>query len=270
MLRRIRFLCVALIVPIIVGSSHVALAQRYGFFDNNIGAFGGGRPPGLPFGYSPAYLASRHFTAGGVAGSVTYGTPQPEAPRGTWALVRAATTKTCSPEDNVLNGETAFREGDYQGAIAEWNNALAAGPCNPVLVMMLGQAYFAAGNYPQAAVTTQAAMHALPPDRWGVVVSNRSELYCNSKSYMSQLEQLESAVNENPKDPAQRFLLAYQYAYLGYPQPAVAHLDKVIELEPRDELAAQLRDALASRLPDPEAPVITPGVVTSSRTRQSR
>src|SRR5438045_2946232 len=124
MSRRIRFLCVALIVPIVVSSSHVALAQRYGgygqygstFFDSGIGAFGGGRPPGLAFGYSPGYLASRHFTAGGVAGSVTYGTPQPactEAQPCPVSLARAATT-TCSPED-VLNGETAFRHGDYLG-----------------------------------------------------------------------------------------------------------------------------------------------------------
>jgi len=224
MSRRIRFLCVALIVPILVSSSHVALAQyggygrRYGFFDSGIGAFGGGTYPGRAFGYHPGYLASRAFTAGGVAGSVTYGTPQPEAteaPQRTGSLARAATTTTGSPEDKVLNGETAFRSGDYLGAIEDWKSALADGSRNPVLVMLLGQAYFAAGNYRESAVTTQAAMHALPQDRWGVVVSNREELYGNPRSYIFQLEQLESAVNENPKDAAQRFLLAYHYAYLG-------------------------------------------------------
>jgi tetratricopeptide (TPR) repeat protein len=133
--------------------------------------------------------------------------------------------------------------------------------------MLLGQAYFAAGNYRESAVTTEAAMHALPQDRWGVVVSNRSELYGDPSSYVRQLGQLESAVNENPKDPAQRFLLAYHYAYLGYPQPAVAQLDKVVELEPRDDIAAQLRKVMALNLPAAGAPVITPGAVTHGRSR---
>jgi len=70
-----------------------------------------------------------------------------------------------------------------------------------------------------------------------------------------------------------RFGFATQSAFstsalsLGYPQPAVAQLDKVIELEPRDEMAAQLRTVVAPRLPAPEAPVITPGVVTPARHR---
>jgi thioredoxin-like negative regulator of GroEL len=112
-------------------------------------------------------------------------------------------------------------------------------------------------------------MHALPQDRWGVVVSNRRELYNNPNSYNFQLQQLESAVHANPKDHAQRFLLAYQYAYLGYPQPAVAQLDKVVELEPHDEMAAQLRSALVPRLPAAGAPVITPGVVRPARDRSA-
>jgi tetratricopeptide (TPR) repeat protein len=276
MSRRIRFLCVALIVPVIVSSSHVALAQGYGgfggrigFFDSGIGAFGGGTYPGRAFGFDPRYLASRAFTAGGLAGSVTYGTPQPaacEIPPRPASLARAATTMTCS-EDKVLKGEMAFRCGDYLGAIEDWNNALAGGEGNPVLVMLLGQAYFAAGNYRESAAATQTAMLELPQDRWGIVVGNRSELYGDSSWYNLQLQQLKNAVNENPKDPAQRFLLAYHYAYLGYPQPAVAQLDKVVELEPRDEISAQLRNAVATRLPAAGAPVITPGAVTTAGNR---
>jgi len=225
--------------------------------------------PGAAFGYHPSYLASRAFTAGGVAGSMTYGTPQPAAceppPRTTW-LARAA-TKCEWPEGKNLNGESAFRRGDYVEAIENWQTALDADQGNPVLVMLLGQAYFAAGNYRQSATATQTAMWGLPPDRWGVVVGNRNELYNNPRSYMFQLQELERAVHENPTDPAQRFLLGFQYAGLGYPQPAVAQLDKVLELEPRDELAARLRNELVPRLPAAGAPVITPGVLTSSGRR---
>jgi len=74
-------------------------------------------------------------------------------------------------------------------------------------------------------------------------------------------------VSRNPKDAEQRFLLAYQYAYLGYPQPAIAQLDKLVEIEPHDEMAAQLRNVVAPLLPAAGAPVITPGAVTPARNR---
>src|SRR5262245_26868450 len=280
MFSQFRVRCVAFLLLSLASSSQTAHAQwhgghgrfggggfggfgGWGFFDSGIGAFGGGRYPGYAFGYHPSYLASRAFTAGGVAGSVTYGTPQPEfcespVPA---ALAYAAARTPGSCEDKVLSGESAFWRGDYLGAVDDWKYALAGGSRNPVLVMMLGQAYFAAGNYREATVTTQAAMHSLPQDQWGVVVVNRRELYGNSKAYLHQLQQLETSVHENPKDPAERFLLGYHYAYLGYPQPAVAQLDKVVELEPRDELALELRKVLTPRLPEPGAPVITPGKI---------
>lgn len=283
MSRRIRLLCVAVIVTLAWSDSRVALAQygygafrgfrsygAYGgygnFFDSGIGAFGGGTYPGRAFGYDPRYLASRAFTAGGVTGGLTYGTPQPppaEAPA--TVLARAIKPTKDSPDDKVLQGETAFWDGNYASAIDDWMQVLAAGPRNPVLVLMLGQAYFAAGNYQEAAAMTREGMQALPQDRWGVVISNRKELYANPHAYASQLQQLESAVKENPKDSAQRFLLAYHYASLGYPQPAVTQLHQVVELDPRDETAIQLLDALLPRLPAPGAPVITPGVTTRGR-----
>ena len=263
----------------------------FGFYDSGIGAFGGGTYPGAAFGFSPGYLAQRAFTAGGVVGGLTYGTPQPvepEPPPST-SLLRAATspapiptppapesvtlnttattTTSAAPENIVLNGQTAFRNGDYAAAVEDWRNALDGGSRNPVLVMMLAQACFAAGDYRQAAATTREAMQALPEDRWGVVVSNRRELYVKPNTYLFQIEQLKAAVKERPKDPAQRFLLAFHYAYLGYPQAAAAQLDKFAELEPGDEMAAQFRKVLALRLPTAGAPVITPGVVTPAQGR---
>jgi len=346
MSQRLRFLSVACIVPIILGSSHVALAQwgagygypmygsRYGynypslywrlspsytrgygyggygyggygypgyygyggygrrgyyglyngFYDSGISSFGGGIYPGASFGFNPAYLASRAFTAGGVAGGLTFGwpqTPEPEVPRSS-ALVRAATSPAPVPippapasatpptaaatsgaaESIVVTGETAFRNGDYPAAIEEWKNALGDGPRNPVLVLMLGEACFAAGDYRQAATAIQEALHELPQDRWGIVISNRRELYGRPSTYILQLRQLEDAVNDNPRNTAQRFVLAYHYAFLGYPQAAVEQLEKVADLDPDDRPAAQFREALQSRLPDTGAPVITPGGVT--------
>lgn len=150
-------------------------------------------------------------------------------------------------------GETAFRAGDYQGAVYAWRHAVLDDPQNPVLVMLLGHALFATGQFDEAAGATQAAMHTLPKDQWGVVVVNFRELYGNAPDYTAQLRALETAVAEKPTNPALRFLAGFHYACLGYPQQAIDQLDKGLKVEPRDEMAKQLRDEMQSKLPKPTA-----------------
>ena len=98
--------------------------------------------------------------------------------------------------------------------------------------MLLGQALFATGKFDEAAGATQAAMHSLPKDKWGVVVGNYKELYGNTQDYTDQLRALEKAVKDKPDNPALRFLLGFHYAYLGYPQQAVDQLGEGIEIGP--------------------------------------
>jgi tetratricopeptide (TPR) repeat protein len=145
-------------------------------------------------------------------------------------------------------GEAAFKAGDYKGAAYAWRHALVDDPQNPVMLLMLGQAMFANGQYNEAAGATQAAMQMLPKDKWGVVVTNFRDLYGNAGDYTTQLRALEKAVKDKPEDPAQRFLLGYHYAYLGYPKQAIDQLDKVLELQPKDEASKQLRDEMKAKL----------------------
>jgi hypothetical protein len=68
---------------------------------------------------------------------------------------------------------------------------------------------------------------------------------------------LEKAVKDKPEDPAQRFLLGFHYAYLGYPQNAVDQLERGLKVAPQDEMAKQLRDEMRAKLPKPvDAPVV--------------
>ncbi len=281
MSKRIRIFCLTVTATLVLGHSHVAPAWGQYFDgttpDDGVGAFGGGyrHYPGRVFGYDRAFLATRAISAYGGFGTLSYGTPQappPEVPRTTTLLRSAkattpslATATTEPSDDRIEKGEAAFRDGDYSGAIADWCKELTVGHFSPVLQLMFGQAHFAVGNYREATVATQAAMHALPTDRWGLVVSNRKELYNNLDAYNVQLQQLEAAVHEKPADPALRFLLGYHYACLGYPLAALIQLDQVVQLEPRDEMAVQFREALLQRVPDRGAPVITPGVTTPER-----
>ena len=94
----------------------------------------------------------------------------------------------------------------------------------------------------------------LPKDKWGVVVANHKDLYGNVQDYTNQLRALETAIRDKPENPALRFLAGYHYAYLGFPKEAVDQLNRVLKIEPRDEMAKALRDAMQPKLPQPAAP----------------
>ena len=155
-------------------------------------------------------------------------------------------------------GETSFKAGDYKGAVYAWRHATVDNSQNPVLMLMLGQALFATGNFEEAAGATHAALSQLPKDQWGVVVSNTRELYGSLQDYTTQLRALEQAAKDKPNDPALRLLMGYHYAYLGYPQQAVDQLDKGLSLAPQDEIAKQLRDEMRAKLPQPTTPALQP------------
>jgi tetratricopeptide (TPR) repeat protein len=125
--------------------------------------------------------------------------------------------------------------------------------------MMLGQALFASGKLDEAAGATQMAMQLLPKDQWGTVVSNAKELYGDYQDYTRQLRSLEGAVKDKPDNPAQRFLLGFHYAYLGFPKESIAQLDKGLKIAPQDQGAKFLRDEMRAKLPNPVAtPVANP------------
>jgi hypothetical protein len=62
---------------------------------------------------------------------------------------------------------------------------------------------------------------------------------------------LEKARTDKPDDPALRFLLGYEFGFLGYPKQAVVELDKALDLAPDDLGSEKLRDkfALTAGLP---------------------
>jgi hypothetical protein len=150
--------------------------------------------------------------------------------------------------DFAALGDQAFRTGQYDEAIRNWQHALVDDPSNAGLVMLLGQAYFAKGSFDEAAGAVQQGIQMLPQEKWGTVVENYRELYGDSQAYSNQLRALEAAVRRQPDSPALRFLLGYHYLFLDYPQPALGQLDQVLKLNAQDEMAGQLRDLARGKL----------------------
>jgi tetratricopeptide (TPR) repeat protein len=167
---------------------------------------------------------------------------------------------SASIQDFVEKGETAFKAGNYEGAVYAWRHAAVDDPQNGLLTMMLGQALFATGKYEEAAGATQAAMHHLSKDQWGVVVTHYTQLYGRTQDYTNQLRALEKAMKAKGDDPALRFLTGFQYAYLGFVDQAIDQLDRAIKLAPRDEMAKQLRNEMRAKQMKPAAIPPLPGL----------
>jgi len=150
-------------------------------------------------------------------------------------------------EQFELRGEYAFHARDYMAANRDWQHALVDDPSNGALAMKLALAMFAVGKYREAAGTTQQLLMLLPQEKWGQAVSDYKKLYANPKDYLDQLKSLAKAVADKPNDPALRFLLGFHYGYSGRVADAVRELNKLVQLEPKDQLGRKLRDLMTDK-----------------------
>lgn len=173
---------------------------------------------------------------------------QPEAGNGA-----APNVDQLTAADFAAQAEVNFKAGRYDAAARDYRHALVDDPQNPGVLMLLGQTAFAVGQYNEAAGATEMGMKSLPPDKWGSVLTNYQQLYPDQNKFTEQLRALEKARNEKPSDPALRFVLGYEYYYLGFTKEAFRELDKAIQLQPKDPFARQLRNMAATKLGEPVA-----------------
>jgi hypothetical protein len=81
-----------------------------------------------------------------------------------------------------------------------------------------------------------------------------ASLYPDTPTYQKQLRGLENYVKEHPKAAYAHFLLAYHYLVLDEKEAATEELAAVVKLEPKNQLAKNLHDALTSRPADRTEP----------------
>ncbi len=231
------------------------LSSGYGY-----GGYGYGYPV---YVYSPgAYSGSAYY----VDGSNTAASPVVPTSN-TTVSDNAAAGRAREFSDR---GEAAFKKGDYEGAVYAWRHAIVDDPQNAVLVLLLSQGLFATGHYEEASGATQAAMRILPKEHWGAVISRYHDLYGNQKDYTKQLRALEKAVNVKPNDAGLRFLAGYHYGYLGFYKQSMEQLERVIQIESRDEVARQLLEEIKGKFKGSDSlpPAPTPAKETTwSKTR---
>ncbi len=140
----------------------------------------------------------------------------------------------------------AFREGRYEEAVRLANHALIETPRDGKLMLVLSHSFFATGDYRAAAGAIHRAASLLDKQDWGYVVKNFRDYY-RGRQYVARMERLNSFIKTNPKAAYARFLRGYHYGFLGHHEFARQELAKTLDLEDRDQLAAELLTAFGGQ-----------------------
>lgn len=131
---------------------------------------------------------------------------------------------------------TAFYFGDLNKAYQNINLAIALMPDDATLHEFRALVLFSAGKFSEAAEVMHAVLAVAPGWDWTTL----SSLYRDQDQYTAELRQLEQYLKANPRQADARFLLAYHYITMGYPDSARRQLQAVLLLSPQDKLSADL------------------------------
>ncbi|MEX2578064.1 MAG: tetratricopeptide repeat protein [Verrucomicrobiales bacterium] len=163
----------------------------------------------------------------------------------------AATSEELSTEalDRAM---TDFEEGDYLSALKAVDEAISHAPSDPALHEFRALTLFALGRYGDAAGVLNPVLASGPGWDWETMIS----FYPSDDVYTRQFRRLENYVEGQPESADSRFLLGYHYMVGGFLGAAYEMFDQVVELQPRDTVAVQLRNLVESSMPvDDEAEV---------------
>src|SRR5262249_54567464 len=130
----------------------------------------------------------------------------------------------------------AFYQGDYAGALASTNKALAAMPSDPIIHEFRALVMFAQGKYKDAAAGLYSVLSVGPGWDWTTL----SSLYPNTDVYTKQLRALETYVTQNPQASDAHFVLAYHYLTTGAKEAAAKQYQAIYKQTPQDNLVKQL------------------------------
>ncbi len=136
----------------------------------------------------------------------------------------------------------AFLQGDYQAALSQVNQAIAKNPNDPLPHEFRSLVCFALKQYQEAAAGAYAVLSVGPGWDWTTL----SSFYPDVDVYTRQLRVLEKYVDTLPDQADARFLLAYHYLTCGYSDAAARQLKAVVQLNPKDQLSAQLLASLTA------------------------
>lgn len=172
---------------------------------------------------------------------------QPATP----AVAPGPSDTATSPFDQARND---FYAGNYASALDNVNAALKDAPTDAVIHEFRALTLFAMGRYNEAASTIHPVLAVGPGWDWATLVG----LYPTVDVYTEQLRQLEDFTKANPKAADAYFLLAYHYLTCDHKEAAHKTFQKVVQLQPKDTIAAEYAQLTATEPPASDNPAPQP------------
>ena len=186
--------------------------------------------------------------------SIDYGYPISVQPSQYETYYRGNETSVDPNETAALarfsEARQAFYNGDKATALNSINQAIALMPDDTTYHEFRALVLFSNGQYKEAAETIYAVLAVAPGWDWATMKT----LYRENQLYIDELRALEAYVRGNEDAAGARFLLAYHYITIGYPEHASAKLREVIALKPDAQLAQDLLNLLDDDKPVEELP----------------
>ncbi len=136
---------------------------------------------------------------------------------------------------------SVWASGDYAQAEQFSDKAVALMPDDTAVHEFRALTLFAQKKYRDAAAGIYAVLSAGP----GWNEETLKSLYADPKTYAGQLQALETYAKDNPQAADALFLLAYHELTAGKLDVARGELERVAQLEPKDQVAAELVQALS-------------------------
>jgi len=188
---------------------------------------------GFPFWYASVGYGSYwnpYYTDPSLYGGYNYGAPIQQ------------NNQASQDNDYFAASRAAFSAGNYPEALRDIEHAIVDMPGNPDVHQFHSLIFFAMGDYQRAAAIAHTVLESGPGWDWSVLQS----FYPSPEVYTQQLRALEHYITEHGDQAATRFLLGYQYMMLNHLSAARRQLERVVALEPRDKLAANILTGLNS------------------------
>jgi tetratricopeptide (TPR) repeat protein len=122
------------------------------------------------------------------------------------------------------------------------NEAVARTPNDALLHEFRALCLFALKDYQQAAAGLYATLSVGPGWDWETMAG----LYGDIANYTAQMRALEDYRLAHPDAAEARFLLGYHYLVLGHKSDAALEFEKVVALQPNDQLSKQLLQGITT------------------------
>lgn len=158
------------------------------------------------------------------------------------AVARPQPTPSETAAKYVRLGDFYFREGRFAEAVDAYGRARKAMPEDPSLCFVQADALFATGDYHQAAFLVGEALRLDPG--MARIDTDKRLLYADVKVFEDQLATLRRYLADKPYDAMAHLVLGYNLKLAMQPEAAAKAFERVLEIEPGNEVARAFLAAL--------------------------